>query len=200
MKKNEREYRNISSQMLADEQDEKYLVEGYACTFDEYTVFEIDGIEYKEKIEPSAFDDCDFSDVVVRIDHNGAVYARSKAGTVKNEIDDKGLHTVIDLSRTQNSRNLYEDIKAGNYPQMSFCFSVREDSYDKETHTRKIIKIDKVYDVSPVSFPANPNTELHARNFFDGVIEKEKQEREIEARREALMTEILTEKIKEQIK
>lgn len=198
--KNNREYRNISSQMLASEQDEKYLVEGYACTFDEYTVFEIDGIEYKEKIEPTAFDDCDFSDVVVRIDHKGAVYARSKAGTVKNEIDDKGLHTIIDLSRTQNSRNLYEDIKAGNYPQMSFCFSVREGSYDKETHTRKIIKIDKVYDVSPVTFPANPNTELHARSFFDGVIEKEKQEREIEARREALMTEILTEKVKEQIK
>ena len=58
-------------------------------------------------------------------------------------------------------------------------FTVREDSYDKDTHTRTIKKIKKLFDVSPVSFPANPTTELDVatRDYFNGVIEAEKAER-----------------------
>ena len=62
---------------------------------------------------------------------------------------------------------------------MSFAFSVAEDHYDKATHTRIIDRIAKVFDVSPVSFPANPGTELSisTRDYFDGVIEAERAER-----------------------
>ena len=54
-----------------------------------------------------------------------------------------------------------------------------EDQYDKATHTRIIDRIAKVFDVSPVSFPANPGTELSisTRDYFDGVIEAERAER-----------------------
>ena len=45
------------------------------------------------------------------------------------------------------------------------------------THNRaEILKIKKVYDVSAVSMPANPDTSISARSYFDGVIEMEKQE------------------------
>ena len=47
---------------------------------------------------------------------------------------------------------------------------------DRDTHTRTILKIKKVYDVSAVSYPANSDTEISARSFFDGVIEAEKRE------------------------
>ena len=62
---------------------------------------------------------------------------------------------------------------------MSFAFTVAEDHYDKATHTRVIDRIAKVFDVSPVSFPANPTTELgvSTRDYFNGVIEAEKAER-----------------------
>ena len=75
--------------------------------------------------------------------------------------------------------DLFADIEAGNYPKMSFAFTVAEDHYDKATHTRVIDRIAKVFDVSPVSFPANPGTELcvSTRDYFDGVIEAEKAER-----------------------
>ena len=76
-------------------------------------------------------------------------------------------------------KELFEDIKAGNYPKQSFAFIVKEDEFDRKTHTRTIKKIAKVFDVSPVSFPANPTTELDiaTRSYFDGVIEMERAER-----------------------
>lgn len=177
-----REYRSFA-EVRASEHE--YRLDGYASTFDPYVMAVDDnGTEYKEQISPNAFDECDMSDVVYRIDHAGMVYARSTAGTVKVDVDDHGLHTGIDLSRTANSRAHYEDVQAGNYPQMSFCFSVREDHYDKESRTRVIDRIGKLYDVSAVSFPANPGTELHARDYFNGVIEAEKAERLESERRE----------------
>ena len=62
---------------------------------------------------------------------------------------------------------------------MSFAFTVAEDHYDRATHTRVVDRIAKVFDVSPVSFPANPTTELSVstRDYFNGVIEAEKAER-----------------------
>ena len=182
--RNEREYRSMELR-ISDETRDAFIVEGYASTFDDYTLFTRDGVDYNERIEPTAFDDADLSDLVFRVDHEGRVYARSSAGTVETWVDEHGLGQRTDLSRTQAARDLFADIEAGNYPQMSFAFTVAEDEYDKATHTRVIKRIGKVYDVSPVSFPANPYTELGVatRSYFDGVIELEKAERlEREAR------------------
>ena len=133
--------------------------------------------------------------MVFRIDHEGRVYARSSAGTVSVWADEHGLAQRTDLSRTQAARELYADIEAGNYPKMSFAFTVAEDHYEKDSHTRVIDRIAKVYDVSPVSFPANPGTELSVstRSYFDGVIEMEKAERlerEEAEKREAKIAEL----------
>lgn len=179
--KSDREYRDLKIEIeeRTEGDEPSYIVRGYASTFEPYVLFEDEGIQYKEVIDRHAFDECDMSDVVFRVDHEGAVYARSSAGTLKVSVDDHGLMDEADLSKTPNARNLFEDIKAGNYPKQSFAFIVREDSYDKETHTRTITKIKKLFDVSPVSFPANPTTELDiaTRDYFNGVIEMEKAER-----------------------
>lgn len=172
--KNDREYRNMPFEIRQDGDAPSFSVEGYASTFEPYKLIEIDGEDYNERIEPTAFDNADMSDVVFRVDHEGPVYARASAGTVKLDIDDHGLHQISDLSQTQRARDLFEDIAAGNYPQMSFAFSVDEEHYEAETRTRVIDRIAKVYDVSPVTWPANPTTELHARDYFNGVIEAEK--------------------------
>ena len=60
--------------------------------------------------------------------------------------------------------------------KMSWAFSVAEESYDRETHTRTILKIKKVYDVSAVSIPANGDTEISARAFASRSYEQERQE------------------------
>ena len=169
-----REYRNMTFEVREDGNEPSFLVEGYASTFEPYKLIEIDGEDYNERIEPTAFDEADMSDVVYRIDHEGKVYARSSAGTIKLDIDEHGLHQVTDLGATRAAQEHFEEIKAGLYPQMSFAFTVAEDHYDADTRTRIIDRIGKVFDISAVSFPANPTTELHVRDYFSGVIEAEK--------------------------
>lgn len=188
---NEREYRSFNL-VEREAQEGEYIVEGYASTFEEYVLFSENGIDYKERIEPTAFDEADFTDCVFRVDHSGSVYARTSAGTVKIDIDENGLHNVTDLSRTAKARELYDDIKAGNYPQMSFAFTIDKDHYDRKTHTRIIDRVKKVFDISPVTWPANPTTSLSARStdFFNGEIEKEKAERLIEERKQKAIERI----------
>ena len=178
--KTNREYRSMELRILPTETEEKsYMVEGYASTFEPYVLMTIDGIDYSERIEPTAFDKADMTDVVFRVDHEGSVYARTSAGTVELWTDEHGLAQRTDLSRTQKARELFEEIEAGNYPKMSFAFTIAEEKFDSETHTRIISKIAKVFDISPVSFPANPTTELSVatRDYFNGVIEMERAER-----------------------
>ena len=179
--KSEREYRTMSVEIRQPEegQEERKVVEGYASTFEPYVLMTRDGVDYSERIAPNAFEGADMTDVVFRVDHTGPVYARTSAGTVEVWTDEHGLAQRADLSRTQRARELFADIEAGNYPQMSFAFTVAEDHYDKATHTRIIDRIAKVFDVSPVVFPANPTTSLGVatRDYFDGVIEAEKAER-----------------------
>ena len=178
--KTDREYREMELRIAKQEGDEpSFFVEGYASTFQPYVLMTVDDIDYSERIMPDAFRDADMSDVVFRVDHQGPVYARTSAGSVEVWTDEHGLAQRTDLGRTQRARELYADIEAGNYPKMSFAFSVAEDHYDKATHTRIIDRVAKVFDVSPVVFPANPGTELSVstRDYFNGVIEAEKAER-----------------------
>ena len=181
----DREYRSMEMR-FSDSEEVNYAVEGYASTFERYKLFEDEGVDYFEQIDSRAFDDADMTDCVFRVDHEGPVYARTSASTVELWVDEHGLGQRADLSKTQRARDLYEDIKAGNYPKMSFAFTVAEDHYDRATHTRVIDRIAKVFDVSPVSFPANPTTELSVstRDYFNGVIEAEKAERLERERRE----------------
>lgn len=193
----DREYRSMTLTLPTKTEDNQYMVEGYAATFDPYVLLTIDGVDYSERIEPTAFDGADLSDVVLRVDHEGSVYARSSANTVEVWTDEHGLATRANLGKTQKARELYADIEAGNYPQMSFAFVVAEDGdyFDRATHTRVITRIRKVFDVSPVSFPANPNTEISVstRDYFNGVIEMEKAERLEREKRKRQLIKILSE-------
>lgn len=192
-----RDYRNVVEFRALD--DSAFIVEGYATTFDEpYILYSWDGVNYFEKIDRHAFDDCVMNDVIMQYDHAGRVLARIKNGTLALTIDDHGLKVRADLSQSDAARSLYEDIKNGLVYQMSFGFTVADggDDYDPATHTRTIYHIKRLYDVSAVSIPANPNTEIAVRSFINGVIEKEAEERrkheEIERKRKilALMLEL----------
>lgn len=184
MKTSNREFRNIPLERFElraeGENAETMNVRGYASTFEEYVLFEDGEDKFMERIEPTAFEGCDMSDVVFRKDHEGTVFARTSNGALKLDVDKHGLLTDTDLSRTASARQMYEEIKAGMYTQMSFAFVVDDDEVvrDKNNHTyTRIIKhIAKLYDVSPVSFPANPGTDIYARSRFDGAIEAEQQE------------------------
>lgn len=190
--RDDREYRVLSKFEL---NNENYKVEGYASTFEPYPLMEIDGETYSERIDRHAFDEADMSDVVFLRDHQGRVLARTKNGSIELDIDEHGLHQVTNLGLTGASKEMYEDIETGNYQQMSFSFVVAEDHFDKDTKTRVIDRIKKVYDISAVSFPANPGTEIGIsyRDYFNGVIEAEKAER-LEAEKRKLQLRLKLER------
>lgn len=185
--KNDREYRNFNSFALkrSDNESDSFIVEGYASTFEEYTLFDFGDEEWREKIEPEAFKEADLSDVVFLRDHAGQVFARTKNNTIALMSDDKGLFSRTNLSSTSAARGMYEDIEAGLYSQMSFAFTVAEQRFEeamedgKRIYTRVISRIKKVYDISAVAFPANPTTDIgiSTRSIFDGAIEDLRAER-----------------------
>ena len=116
------------------------------------------------------------SDIIMQYDHQGRVLARKSNGSLIVEPNDEGLFICADLSKSDASRSLFEDIETELVTRTSWAFTVAEDSYDRETRTRTILRVKKVYDVSAVSIPANEDTLINARSYFNGVIEEEQQE------------------------
>ena len=139
-------------------------------------LYEWDGVKYYEEIDRHALDEADLSDVIMQYDHQGKVLARKSNNTLIIEPNEYGLFIAADLSKSQAAKELYGEIKNGLITKMSWAFTIKEDKYNRETRTRTITKIKKVYDVSAVSYPANSDTEISARSWLDGVIEAEKRE------------------------
>ena len=147
--KKEREYRALAAPLTAQSATKliqtEYYVEGYATTFDApYLLYEFeDGTKIYERIDAHALDGADMSDVIMQYDHEGRVFARQSNKTLILQPDYKGLKVAADLGKTDLARGLYQDIEAGMINKMSWAFSVAEESYDRETHTRTILKIKK---------------------------------------------------------
>ncbi len=189
----DREYRSF------DFEADEMKIEGQAVTFENPTVmFEYDGMKFYEVISRDAFDEAKIDDVVLNIDHQGKPAAKTRNKTLELRKSESGLFILADLSKNATGRELYEDIQNGFYEKMSFAFSVRQDSYDKETRTRRIEKIDRLFDVSAVTFPAYDQTSIMARSLFEAEAEKELMEvREREAKKRKLKLLLEIERSKE---
>lgn len=189
-KPHERQYRSLLTPLApvstgAERRfDSDFYVEGYASTFnDPYLLYKWGDIEFWEVIDPDAFRNCDMSDVIFQFDHSGRVYARMSNNTLLVEPQLHGLFMAGDLGSTSSSRGMYEDIDAGLITRMSWGFMPDwdeiEEIYDADEGkvTSVIHKVDRIYDVSAVSLPADPNTEISARSLYDGAIKRIEAER-----------------------
>lgn len=200
--KSEREYRNMVLRVLEEDDSEEKRVSGYASTFNEpYLLYKGDGYELWETVDSDAFANTDMTDVIMQYDHEGRVFARTRNNTLTVTPDDKGLLIDADLSGTAIGRELYDEIKGGYTDKMSFGFTVNGETEDRtknedgvEIFTRHITSVEKLYDVSAVSLPANPGTSIDATtrsisDLTDGVIKRvqaerlEEEELELERRR-----------------
>ena len=52
---------------------------------------------------------------------------------------------------------------------------LKKDTFEKRSNTRVITELDKIFDVSAVSRPANPDTNISARNYISAIEEQEEQ-------------------------
>ena len=191
-----REYRMMLPLTAAQTEkrfDSDYYVEGFATTFNKpYELYEYDGVKYYEMIDRHALDGADMTDVIMQFDHSGKVLARNKNNTLGWELLDEGFFVFADLSKSESARSLYEEIENELVTKMSWAFVVSDDEYDRDTRTRIIKKVKKVYDVSAVSIPANSDTDISARSYFDGLIEVERLEK-LEQRKKILKLKLMLE-------
>ena len=163
----------------ADEEQKGHIVEGLAAVYEQETRIADYFGEFVEVIRKGAFDDCDFSDVRLLVNHdfNGIALARSrrnnksdKPNTMQLTVDDSGVNIKADLDTENNeqARALYSAISRGDMDGMSFCFYVTEDGqrWTKENgvERREILKVERVIEVSVVNFPAYAGTNIDARS------------------------------------
>lgn len=188
-----RQYRDFSALVPQDDM----VVDGYATTFNEpYLLYRDSGYEVWEQVDPHAFDEADMTDVVMQYDHAGRVFARQSNGTLTLRTDEHGLHVTALLGGTELGRQLYEEIKGGYTSKMSFGFTVGEDKREITENGesvrvyRTILKIERLYDVSAVSLPANDGTSISARTYCEGVIAEVAEECRIRAERKAQIERI----------
>nr|DAZ17085.1 MAG TPA: prohead serine protease [Caudoviricetes sp.] len=190
-----REYRSADLMIggSADDNDEM-IVEGYAAVFNQPTVlWSYDGIDYKEEIDAGAFDNADLSDVIFRYNHSSNVYilARTKNNTLSLTVDNIGLKIRAKIAQTQTGRDFYTLVKRGDIDKMSFGFVVEEEAYNRETHTRRILKFKTITDVSGVDFPAYEGTSIAEGRSAEDLFKKYVVQRNDEEIRKRLLLKLI---------
>ena len=144
-----------------------FRLEGRPIVYDQPTKINDPAGTYIEVIRAGALDHADLSDARLFYNHdlNKVPLARTPK-TMQLTLDAAGLSMVADLPDTEEARSVYTAVQRGDLSGMSFAFKVPEggDSYDAATNTRTIFKIEKVYEISVVPFPAYPQTSVEARS------------------------------------
>ena len=184
-----RQLRSIPQQFCTREDGDELIIEGYFAVFDSpYTLW--DGVT--EIVKPGAFAGCLSGDIRALIDHDTRlVLGRTKAGTLELREDARGLWGSIKINRADtDDMSLYARVQRGDVDQCSFGFDIEEETFvdlGGGKYRWEITKVNPLYEVSVVTFPAYEETAVKARHADLDEI----QRREAEAWR-ASMTKRLT--------
>lgn len=200
----EKELRSFTCEVRAKENEKNgHYIEGIPIVYDQPT----DLGTFTEIIRSGALKDTDLKDVKFLVNHNVDMIplARSRNNNENSTMQlseaKEGLKIRVNLDTENNpeAKSLYSAVQRRDIDQMSFAFVIDEEVWTdlKTDHPkREIIKIGKVFEVSAVTFPAYPQTELFARS--EDVLENAKKALDSarKQRRNALEIERLRNKIK----
>lgn len=161
----ERRYIPATLAELRESGDDGPSIEGYAALFN---VLSEDLGGFREQIAPGAFSSAiTTSDIRALFNHDpNYVLGRVAAGTLSVEEDGRGLKMQNTPPDTQWARDLLVSMRRGDVNQMSFGFIVEEDDWEKKDDIvyRTIKKVAQLFDVSPVTYPAYPDTTVAVRS------------------------------------
>lgn len=153
--------------------DEKDVIEGQSSVFGQFSE-DLGG--WTEIIEQGFFDDVLAGDTRALFNHNADyVLGRTTNQTLELSQDAKGLNDRIYPPDTQWARDLLISLRRGDITQQSFSFRLKRlangDGMDGDEWIvegdkiiRRLLKggCKELYDVSPVTFPAYPQTSVSA--------------------------------------
>lgn len=164
-----KEQRSFKAAELRVEGEQSPVIRGYAAVFN--SISEDLGY-FREIIRPGAFKKTinDGADVRALFNHNpNYIIARTKSNTLKLSEDGKGLFIEATPPDTTWARDLVTSIKRGDIDQMSFGFKTVKDKWGTENgdRMRELLEV-RLFDVSPVTYPAYPQTSVSARSILVG--------------------------------
>lgn len=142
------------------------IIEGVAIVFDTPTTIHDPAGDYIEVIKRGALDKADLSDSRLLYNHDfSRVPLARTPKTMQFEVTQAGLQLRAELPNTEEAKTVHEAVRRGDLTGMSFAFTVPKggDSFDPATNTRTINRIEKVYEVSVVPYPAYATTSVEAR-------------------------------------
>ena len=146
------------------ENEERKII-GHAAIFNQETRLSW----FREKIAPGAFaESLGKDDIRALWNHDSNfVLGRKQAGTLSLREDEKGLAIEITPPDSQWARDMRVSIERGDVSQMSFGFETLKDEWDESDETkdplRTLLQV-KLWEVSPVTFPAYINTDVGVRS------------------------------------
>lgn len=167
MEQNKKEIRTLPIvELRVSGAEEENFIEGHAAVFDSWSET-LGGIfPFKEKVKRGAFaESLDKDDIRALFNHDpNYVLGRNKAGTLQLREDEHGLLVRISPPNTAWAKDLRTSIQRGDINQMSFGFTVEEDEwrYEDGYDVRELKKV-RLFDVSPVTFPAYTATDVGVR-------------------------------------
>ena len=160
------ERRFLSDEVRLDEVEGERRIVGYGAVFNALSE-DLGG--FRELVLPGAFSRAaQKDDVRALFNHNPSlILGRNRAGTLRLTEDERGLHYIIVPPETQYARDLIVSLERGDVDRSSFGFEVLEESWRSPTEAQpypvRILHEVRLYDVSPVTFPAYPQTSAEAR-------------------------------------
>lgn len=161
-----RQLRSTPQQFRTRDDGEDLIIEGYFAVFDSpYVLW--DGAT--EIVKPGAFAGCLSGDIRALIDHDTRlVLGRTKAGTLTLREDARGLYGTIKINRDDaDAMSLYARVQRGDVDQCSFGFDIEEETFVDLGGGQcrwEINKVNPLYEVSVVTYPAYEETAVKARH------------------------------------
>ncbi len=151
-----------------EESDGKMILEGYAIVFDNETLIGDEDNGFIEIIDRNALNETLMRDVPMKYNHMDSflIIARTKNKSLTLSVDNIGLKVHAELIDTQSNADIYKMVRAELLDKMSFAFTVAKQSWDRsgKIPIRRILGIERLYDVSIVDYPAYDATSIHARS------------------------------------
>jgi len=154
--------------------NEAFIILGTPIIFDVPTVITDPAGCFTEVIRRGALDGADLSDVRLLYNHDlSKVPLGRTPKTLQLEINPAGLNMTATLPDTQEARAVHTAVLRGDLSGMSFAFKVPPggDRWNRETRTREILRIEKIYEISIVPFPAYAETSVEARSVVQEIKE-----------------------------
>ncbi len=172
-------------------EDGKRTISGYAVKWEMKSVTMGYWKRFKEQFKKGAFSESlSAEDQRALWSHDSSqVLGRTKNGTLRLFEDDIGLRFELDLPSTTLGNDAFESIKRGDVDGVSFGFSmVKEewDEADRDNIIRSVTKA-KLFEISPVAFPAYPDSQVSARGhdpYKQYVDEQQKHDHVLASQRE----------------